>query len=187
MKLETLADIIKIVKPLLKAKIIFYTILILALAFWIAHLFPQVFVPLGLDAWRANNAPLIGGGVIATSALLIIALLVNLDRWTSDKLRVRREKHQLHNLLQGLSHKELVYLFQYIKHNTLLVEFDETDPVVGLLSEKGFIYPSVHVRIGSVVSYSSNYHHGQTFEMSPALHSYLMNHLEIFGKPPQRL
>ena len=35
MKLETIADIIKIVMPFLRAKIIFYTILVLALAFWV--------------------------------------------------------------------------------------------------------------------------------------------------------
>ncbi len=189
--LKTVADLIKIVKPLLKAKIIFYTILTLALAFWIALIFPQMFVPFGLDAWRANNVPLIGWSVIATSALLIIVLLVKLDRSISGKLRMRREerqlKRQLQNILQGLSHKELDYLFQYIKHNTLLVEFDETDPVVGLLSEKGFVCPSVRVRISHVVSYRTSYHHGQTFEMPPALHSYLMNHREIFGKLPQKL
>lgn len=186
MKLETIADIIKIVMPLLRAKIIFYTILVLALAFWVAQLFPQVFTFLGLDAWRANNAPLIGWGVIATSALLLIALLVNLDRRISSKLRTRRQKRQLYNLLHSLSHKELVYLFQYIKHNTLLVEFDETDPVVGLLSEKGLIYPSVCARIGPIASYNSSYHHGQAFEISPELHSYLTSHLEIFGKLSQK-
>ena len=123
--------------------------------------------------------------MVATSALLLIALLVNLNRWISSKLRTRRQKRQLHNLLHSLSHKELVYLFQYIKHNTLLVEFDETDPVVGLLNEKGLIYPSVYARIGPIASYSS-YHHGQAFEMSPRLHSYLMSHLEIFGKLSQK-
>ena len=186
MKLEIIADLIKIVKPFLKAKIIFYTILTLAPAFWIAHLFPQMFVLPGLDAWRANNVRFIEWGVIATTALLPIVLLVNLDRSISGKLRMRREKRQLHNSLQGLSQQELVYLFQYIKHNTLLVEFDETDPVVGLLSVKRFIYPSVGARISSVVSYRTSYHHDQTFEMPPRIYSYLRNHLEIFSKLCQK-
>lgn len=186
MKLEPIVGIAQLVKPFLKAKIIFYTILMLALAFWVALLFPQLFTLLGLGAWRTSNVSLIGWGVIATSVLLLVALLVNLDKWISSRLRTRQEKRQFYNLLNGLSQRELVYLFQYIRHNTLLIEFDETDPVVGLLSGKGLIYPSVRAHIGSVVSYNSSYHHGQTFEMLPELHSYLTSHLEIFGKLSQK-
>jgi hypothetical protein len=147
-----------------------------------------LFTPLGLDAWRTSNISLIGGGVIATSVLLLIAGVVNLDKWISGRLRTRQAKRQFHNLLNSLSQRELVYLFQYVKHNTLLIEFDETDLVVGLLNEKGLIYPSVWVHIGPVVSYNSSYGHGQTFEISPELHFYLTSHLvEIFGSPFQKL
>jgi hypothetical protein len=183
MKIESIADIIKAVQPLLKAKTVLYTVLVLALAFWIGFLFPQIFHFLNLDNWRANNDALMGWGVVATSILLLIVLLVNFDKWISGKLRKRREKRDINHLLSNLGSDELIYLYQYIRNRTLLVEFDETDPIVGLLNAKGLIHPSTsRIRIGEIIRYRSSYHHGQPFEISPFLYRHLIDHPEIFRK-----
>lgn len=186
MKLELLAKIIETIRPFLKPKIVFCTILTFTLVFWVAHLFPQLFVPIGLDSWYANNTLLIEWGVIIASVLMIITLLIKLDEWVSGKIRVKQEKRQLCKLLQELSHKELVYLFQYIKNDTLLIEFDETDPVVGSLRAKGFIYPLMGVHIGLVVKYNTSYHSSKKFEIPSKLYDFLMSNPKVFNKLLQK-
>ena len=182
MKIESMADIIKAIHPLLTAKTVFYTTLVLTFVFWVGFLFPQVFDFFNLGNWRANNDALMGWGVIATSILLLIVLLVNFDKWISSKLRKRREKYNVADVLNNLGRDELHYLLQYIGNETLVMEFDETDPIVGLLKEKGLIYPpATRVRIGSVYSFKVR-HDGQEFDISPFLYEYLVEHPEIFGR-----
>jgi len=174
--------IIKAIQPLLTAKTVFYTTLVLALAFWAGFLFPQVFDVFNLDNWRANNDTSMGWGVIATSILLFIVLLVNFDKWISSWLRKRHEKYDVADVLNNLSRDELHYLLQYIGNETLLIEFDEIDPVVGLLVAKGLIFLSrARLRLGHVYSFKVR-HHPQGYDISPFVYRYLVEHKEIFKR-----
>ncbi len=170
MKIEPIADILKILKPILTAKTVLYTALVVVAAFWVSFLFPQVFTPLKLDTWRAKNDTLVGMGVIISSIILLITLLVHLDNWISPRLRRRQEKRSIHSLFRNLSSSELQYLYyQFIQRETLTTdEFDETDPVVGLLQTKGIIcrppYPLP----------------GEPFSISPTDYQYLTDHPELF-------
>jgi hypothetical protein len=168
MKIEAVADILKILKPILTAKTVLYTTLVVAAAFWVGFLFPQVFTLFRLDTWRAKNDTLIGMGVIISSIILLIALLVNLDDWISPRLRRRRKKRSVHSLFRNLSSSELQYLYQFIRHKTLTIEFDETDPVVGLLQTKGIIYRRPYPLPG------------EPFSISPTNYQYLTDHPELF-------
>jgi hypothetical protein len=168
MKIEPIADILKILKPILTAKTVLYSALVVVAAFWVSLLFPQVFTPFKLDTWRAKNDTLIGMGVIISSIILLIALLVNLDNWISPRLRRKRKKRSVHNLFRNLSSSELQYLYQFIRHKTLTIEFNETDPIVGLLQTKGIIYRSPYPLPG------------EPFSISPTNYQYLTDHPELF-------
>lgn len=187
MKFESLADIIKALKPILTAKIVFYATLVLAIVFWTGFLFPQSFDFFGLDSWRAQNDAVMGWGVIAANISLVIIFLVNIDNWVSRSLRKRREERHAREVFQNPSREELLYLYQYIRHKTALVEFDERDPAVGLLTTKGLIYPSMHGRIiFDNVRYNCGYDEGEPFEISPLTRNYLVEHPELFSKLPHR-
>ena len=166
--IESIADILKILKPILTAKTVLYTALVVAAAFWVSFLFPPVFTPFKLDTWRAENDAPIGMGVIISSIILIIALLVHLDNWISPSLRSRRDKRSIHSLFRNLSSSELQYLYQFIRHKTLTIEFDETDPVVGLLQTKGIIYRQPYAL------------YGEPFSISPIHYQYLTDHPKLF-------
>ena len=154
-----------------------------ALASIISVFLTIAFAAWGWDGFKARlSDTMLGWGVIVPSVLLLIVLLAAVIKWVCSRLRRWRENRNFHDMIHGLSRKELLCLFLYLRHKTLLIEFDETDPTVGLLNEKGLIYPSVRVRIGNVVSYNRSYGHGQTFNISPLLHSYLLTHPEIFTK-----
>jgi hypothetical protein len=181
-KIEPISAIIKVIQPLLTAKTVLYTTLILTLAFWAGFHFPQVFGFFNLDNWRANNDTLMGWGVIATSLLLFVVLSVNVDKWISSWKRKRREKQEFADVLSDLSRGELQYLLQYFGNRTLLMEFDENDPVVGLLVAKALIFPSrARLRLGHVHSFKVR-HHPQGYNISPFLYKYLLEHREIFRK-----
>jgi len=182
MKVESIADILKILKPVLTAKTVLYTALAVAVAFWVSFLFPQIFAPLKLDAWRANNDTLIGVGIIASSITLLIVLLVNLDSWVSARLRRGRDKRFVRRLFRDLSASELEYLYQFIWHRTTTIEFDGTDPVVGLLQTKDIIYPSSRVYIGRLAKYKCRFGHGEPFNIAPIIYKYLIDHPELFRK-----
>ena len=166
--IESIADILKILKPILTAKTVLYTTLVVAAAFWVSFLFPQVFTSFKLDAWRAKNDILIGMGVIISSIILLIALLVNLDNWISARLRGIRDQCSIRSLFRNLSSSELQYLYQFIRHKTLTIEFDETDPVVGLLQTKGIIYRQPYAL------------YGEPFSISPIHYQYLTDHPKLF-------
>ena len=168
MKIEPIADILKILKPILTAKTVLYTALVVVAAFWVSFLFPQVFTPLKLDTWRAKNDTLVGIGVIISSIILLITLLVHLDNWISPRLRRRQEKRSIHNLFRNLSSSELQCLYQFIRHKRLTNVFDETDPVVGLLQTKGIIYRQPYAL------------YGEPFSISPTDYQYLTDHPELF-------
>ena len=180
MKIETIADILKIIKPILTARTVLYTTLVVAIAFWISFLFPQVFDLLKLDTWRANNDTLIGVGIIASGITLLITLLVNLDNWISARLRRKHDKRFVRSLFRDLSLSELQYLYQFIRRRTTTIEFDETDPVVGLLRTKGIIFPSPPVHFGRLVRYKCGFDNGEPFDMAPRDYKYLDDHPEIF-------
>ncbi|OGO62009.1 MAG: hypothetical protein A2029_11200 [Chloroflexi bacterium RBG_19FT_COMBO_47_9] len=182
MKPETIADIAKLIRPFLQARAVFIVILVLTIAFWAAFFFPQLFTYLGLDAWQTSNTTFIGLGFIITSLILIIALFIIITNWISSKARTKRNTREFQDLLDNLTPSELIYLAQFIEYKTLQVEFNETDPVVGLLCGKELIYPSINVRIGPVVRFHNSYPNGQIYEMTPELHSYLTTHPEVFSK-----
>ncbi len=60
MKLEAVGEILKILKPFLKARTVFYISLILMVSSWIAFKFPEVSYFFGLTSWRINNEQLLG-------------------------------------------------------------------------------------------------------------------------------
>jgi hypothetical protein len=190
MKIEPIAEILKILKPILTLKTVLYTSLVVAVAFWMSFLFPQVFAPLKLDTWRADNDTLIGLGVIASSMILFITLLVNLDNWISARLRGRRDKRFVRNLFRDLfrdlSSSEMQYLYQFIWHKTLIIEFDETDPVVGLLQTKGIIFPSPRVYLRLLVRYKCRFDEGEPFSIEPTVYEYLTEHPQLLGNAPPR-
>jgi hypothetical protein len=181
-KIESIADILKILKPVLTAKTVLYTALVVAVAFWVSFLFPQIFAPLKLDAWRANNDTLIGVGIIASSITIPIVLLVTLDSRVSAGLRKRRDERCERRLCRDLSASELEYLYQFIWHKTTTIEFDETDPVVGLLQTKEIIYPSSRVYMGRLARYKCRFDHGEPFNIAPTIYQYLNDHPELFRK-----
>jgi hypothetical protein len=110
---------------------------------------------------------------------MLIVLLANAHKWISNGLRKRHEKHYIADTVNNLSHDELHYLLQYIRNKTLLMEFDETNPVVGLLAAKCLISPSmVRIRTGHVYSFKVR-HHPQEYEISPFVYRYLVEHPEI--------
>lgn len=174
--IESIADILKILKPILTAKVMLCTALIVAAAFWVSFLFPQIFTRLKLDTLRAKNDRLIGVGVIISSIILLIVLLVNLDNWISAGLSFIRN----HSRFRNLSSSEIQYLYQFIRHKTLTIGFDETDPIVGLLQTKGFIYPSPLVDVGRLVRYNCGFDHGEPFSISPTDYQYLTDHPGLF-------
>ncbi len=121
-----------------------------------------------LNIWRAKNGTLIGMGVITLSIILLIALRVNLASWISPRLRSRRDKRSIRSLFRSLNSSELQHLYQFIRHKTLTIEFDETDPVVGLLQTKGIIYRPPYAL------------YGEPFRISPSHHQYLTDHPKLF-------
>jgi hypothetical protein len=182
MKIESIADILKVLRPALTAKTVLYTVLVVAVAFWVSFFFPQVFAPLKLDVWRANNDTLIGVGIIVSSITLLIVVLVNLDSWVSPSLRRERDKRFVRRLFRGLSVSELEYLYQFIWHRTTTIVFDGTDPVVGLLQTKEIIYPSSRVYIGRLAKYKCRFGHSEPFNIAPIIYKYLIDHPELFRK-----
>lgn len=118
--------------------------------------------------------------------LVVISLLYKLGIWASIKLQNTfgriQAKHELDNVFSNLSRDERLYLYKYVEHQTTLIEFDEHDPVVVSLNTKGLIYPSDHVRIGHVVSYSKHYEDGQSFQMLHLDYDYLCKHPELVSK-----
>lgn len=84
--------------------------MVFTFVFWVGFLFPQAFEFLSLGSWRADNGDVMAWGVIVTSILVLVALLVKLDDWISRKLIRRRDKRDFNMLLSGLSPDELVYL-----------------------------------------------------------------------------
>ncbi len=182
MKLELFGDILKSILPFLKARTVFYFSLIIMLAFWAAFLFPTILDFFKLSVWQVNNAALISWGTIATTLFFIIIVLVNLDNKVSRKLDKRHQKKGEQKKFQDLSTAELIYLYQFIYHNTTLVEFDETDPVVGQLSNKRLIFPSISngFRRMSNPRFRSSYEYGCNYEISPEDFQYFSEHLELF-------
>lgn len=158
----------------------------IAILAWSVLLLPKsVFVFLYLDDLRTNNLEKIGGLAFVATFIFVLGLLYKSVTWASSKLNARREKHQIHVTFQNLSTSELTYLYQYIQNRIMLIEFDETDPVVGLLCDKGLIYPSLGVRIGdNPVRYRSNYDYGQPFNILPFVYDYLVRHPELLAKVP---
>ena len=139
MKIESIADILKNLKPFLTAKAVLYIALVVAVASWVSFLFPQVFAFLKLDAWRANNDALIGLAIIASSITLLIVSLVKLDSWLSASLSRGQDKRFVRRLCRHLNDRELEYLYQFIQHRTTAIVFNETDPDVQSLRAKGII------------------------------------------------
>ncbi len=92
---------------------------------------------------------------------------------------------QKQSMYKNLSEEELLYLFQFIRYRTTLIEFNSTDPVVSILENKGFIYRSMSAAFihTSTPRFRSNYDYGQPYEILPDVYQYLIANLDIyFGK-----
>jgi hypothetical protein len=179
---EIIVGLMKSILPLLKAKTVLYVTMVLAIAFWVGHLFPQVFSFFKLDAWRAENESLIGSATIIATITFVIFLLLLFDSFVLSKLIRVRERRFVNNLFRELSTPELLYLFQFVRNNTTAIEFNRTDPTVGLLCEKGIISQSHSVLTGDAVQFRTSYFNGEVYEIHPSTFQYLKEHLSLFDK-----
>lgn len=151
-------------------------------------LLPQsMFDALNIGGLRTNNLDKIGATAYTASFILVFGLLYQSAAWIRNKLskkvKENRERLQVQGVFDDLSHRELLYLFQFIRNRTTLIEFNETDPVVALLREKGMIYPFLgRVRIDYTPSYNCTYMTGQPFEISATTYDYLAKHPELLDR-----
>ena len=167
---------------------------ILVIAFFVAAfaysllVLPQcVFDALNIGNLRSNNLDVIGAIAYTASFIFVVGLLYQSAVWVCSKLSERskknRERRQVQDVFDSLDHNELLYLHQFIRNRTTLIEFDETNPVVALLREKGVIYPVLgRVRNGPIPSYNCTYTTGQPFEIPATVYDYLAKHPELFDR-----
>jgi len=175
MKLDSLGVILKFLIPLVKAQTVFYLSLIIMVVFWIALKFPQALNFFELDAWRVNNGNVLGLGTFISTTFFIFIFALKVDSWAAKTRIDNRQNRQERSKYKDLGSEEFLFLFQFVLNRSTVVEFDSTDPVVGLLCKKGFIYESTLVVFPhtSTPRFRWSYDHSKAYEIHPEIYKYL--------------
>ena len=128
-----------------------------ALASGLVLFSPESFVAtLGLDSFRRDNKPYIGGSFVVSIALLVSQLIFStgtLIRALLAKRQARKKAAQAEidrqKRLQELTPDEKAYLIPYVLHDENTQHFQIEDGVAGGLLAKSIIYQAS--KVGSIV------------------------------------
>ncbi|MCP4607569.1 MAG: hypothetical protein GY845_02480 [Planctomycetes bacterium] len=179
---------IKDILTLLNLRLILIIVFFVATFAYSLLLFPQSMLDFySIGSLITNNRDKIGATAYLASFTFVFGLLYQSAVWIhnkkSKKVKGDQEKLQTQSIFDDLSLKELLFLLQFIMNQTTLIIFNETDPTVALLCEKGMIYPTrSRVHFGYAPSYNCISVTGRPFKIWPTIYDHLTKHPEIFDK-----
>lgn len=181
---KRISDILKQTRSMLKSNIGFYTIMVTTLVFWIAFLIPDVIGLFKLEKLRAVIEPLIGAGVVLFSVVFVVLLVLRLNDWLSGRREEGTRKSYAARMFDDVSNAELLYLAQYLRHQSIQIAFDDADPIAGSLMDKGLIFPEASP--DPTPSFNVQRGLGQTFRISPLAYQYLSDHPQLVKERAQQ-
>jgi hypothetical protein len=122
------------------------------------------------------------------NCFFVIVSLINLDSWFYTRRITKRQKNREQSIYRSLNSEELLYLFQFIRYRSTLVEFNSREPVVRLLSHKGLIHQSLTDIFpnSSTPKFRWDYDYSKIYEISPETYEYLSKNKDLFFKELNR-